>query len=167
MPSPCHVGQELNASGPTPAAPATMRPGRWSSPAGRPLRRSDTSCSPRDHCAAAQRRHGAPQSARSRPVRAVLPLPIHCIGNGGGQLAAQTVGFAVAEHDRPVLDRLVERYGCGNRSEFLRVAMRVMAAEERAERLRDLQVRAHAQVGRVYTPNEVNDLVTQVLRSRG
>jgi len=82
-------------------------------------------------------------------------------------LAAQTVGFAVAEHDRPVLDRLVERYGCGNRSEFLRVAMRVMAAEERAERLRDLQVRAHAQVGRVYTPNEVNDLVTQVLRSRG
>ena len=82
-------------------------------------------------------------------------------------MTAQTVGFAVAEDDRPVLDRLVERYGHGNRSEFLRVAMRVMAAEERAERLRDLQARVHAQVGRVYTPDEVNDLVNQVLRSRG
>jgi Arc/MetJ-type ribon-helix-helix transcriptional regulator len=77
------------------------------------------------------------------------------------------VGFAVADNDRPALDRLVERYGRGNRSEFLRVAMRVMAAEERAERLRDLQERAHAQVGRVYTPDEVNDLVNEVLRSRG
>jgi len=44
-------------------------------------------------------------------------------------MAAQTVGFAVADDDRPMLDRLVERYGHGNRSEFLRVAMKVMAHE--------------------------------------
>jgi len=31
-----------------------------------------------------------------------------------------------------------------------------MAAEERAERLHDLQARAHAQVGRVYAADEVN-----------
>jgi Arc/MetJ-type ribon-helix-helix transcriptional regulator len=85
----------------------------------------------------------------------------------GGVMAAQTVGFAVADDDRPLLDRLVDRYGHGNRSEFLRVAMRVMAAEERAERLRDLQARVHAQVGRVYTADEVTDLVRQVLRTRG
>lgn len=89
------------------------------------------------------------------------------IGNGGTQMAAQTVGFAVADDDRPMLDRLVERYGHGNRSEFLRVAMRVMAAEERAERLRELQAQAHAQVGRVLAADEVNDLVRRVLKKRG
>jgi hypothetical protein len=62
-------------------------------------------------------------------------------------MAAQTGGFAVAGDDR----RLVERYGHGNRS----------------ERLRDLQTRAHAQVGRSYTADEVNDLVRQVLEARG
>jgi Arc/MetJ-type ribon-helix-helix transcriptional regulator len=82
-------------------------------------------------------------------------------------MAAQTVGFAVSEEDRPMLDRLVERYGHGNRSEFLRVAMRVMAAEERAERLRDIQARAHVHIGRTYTADEVNDLVRAVLKRRG
>jgi Arc/MetJ-type ribon-helix-helix transcriptional regulator len=82
-------------------------------------------------------------------------------------MVAQTVGFAVADDDRPLLERLVERFGHGNRSEFLRVAMRVMAAEERAERLRDIQARAHAQTGRVYTAAEVNELVAAVLKRRG
>ncbi len=82
-------------------------------------------------------------------------------------MVAQTVGFAVADDDRPLLERLVERFGHGNRSEFLRVAMRVMAAEERAERLRDIQARTHAQTGRVYTAAEVNELVAAVLERRG
>jgi Arc/MetJ-type ribon-helix-helix transcriptional regulator len=82
-------------------------------------------------------------------------------------MVAQTVGFAVADNDRPLLERLVERFGHGNRSEFLRVAMRVMAAEERAERLRDIQARTHAQTGRVYTAAEVNELVAAVLERRG
>jgi Arc/MetJ-type ribon-helix-helix transcriptional regulator len=58
-------------------------------------------------------------------------------------MAAKTVGFAVADEDRDILDRLVERYGRGNRSEFLRAAMKVMAADE------------------------VNDLVRKVLKPRG
>jgi len=82
-------------------------------------------------------------------------------------MAARTVGFAVADEDRPLLDRLVDRYGGGNRSEFLRRAMRVMAAEERAERLRGIQARAHAAAGRSYTADEVNDLVRKVLKKRG
>lgn len=82
-------------------------------------------------------------------------------------MSAHTVGFAVADGDRPLLDRLVDRYGHGNRSEFLRVAMRVMAAEERAERLRSLQARVHAEAGRAYTTDEVTDLVRQVLKPRG
>jgi Arc/MetJ-type ribon-helix-helix transcriptional regulator len=82
-------------------------------------------------------------------------------------MAARTVGFAVADEDRPLLERLVERYGRGNRSEFLRAAMNVMAAEERADRLRGLQERVHAQVGRTYSADEVNDLVRKVLKPRG
>lgn len=82
-------------------------------------------------------------------------------------MAVKTVGFAIADDDRPLLDRLVERYGNGNRSEFLRAAMRVMAAEERAERFRALQERIHSQIGRVYSPDEVNTLVRKVIKSRG
>lgn len=82
-------------------------------------------------------------------------------------MAATTVGFAVADEDRPLLDRLVDRYGQGNRSEFLRAAMKVMAAEERAERLRRVQAKAHLEVGRVFTPDEVNDLVKETLATRG
>jgi Arc/MetJ-type ribon-helix-helix transcriptional regulator len=37
------------------------------------------------------------------------------------------------------LERLVNTYGHGNRSEFLRVAMEKVEASERAERLRRLQ----------------------------
>lgn len=82
-------------------------------------------------------------------------------------MAAKTVGFAVADEDRELLDRLVERYGHGNRSEFLRAAMKVMAAEERADRLRRIQERLHAQTGRTYSSDEVNDLVRKVLKPRG
>jgi Arc/MetJ-type ribon-helix-helix transcriptional regulator len=62
-------------------------------------------------------------------------------------MAVETVGFAIADDDRPLLDRLVERHGHGNRSEFLRVAMKIMAAGERAGRLYAMQDRVHAQVG--------------------
>jgi len=82
-------------------------------------------------------------------------------------MAARTVGFAVADEDRPLLDRLVDRYGGGNRSEFLRRAMRVMAAEERADRLRGIQARAHSAAGRNYTADEVNDLVQKTLKRGG
>ena len=82
-------------------------------------------------------------------------------------MAVKTVGFAIADDDRPLLERLVERYGHGNRSEFLRAAMKIMAAEERAERLRSIQDRVHAQAGQVYSPAQVNELVRSVLKPRG
>jgi Arc/MetJ-type ribon-helix-helix transcriptional regulator len=67
-------------------------------------------------------------------------------------VAVKTVGFAAADDDRPLLDRLVEKYGHGNRSEFLRTAMKIMAAEERAERLRSIQDAVHSQVGQPSPP---------------
>jgi len=80
-------------------------------------------------------------------------------------MAAKTVGFAIAEEDRPQLDKLVERFGHGNRSEFLRAAMKVMAVEDRAERLRNIQSRATASVGRTVDADEVNAMVKRVLRA--
>ena len=85
----------------------------------------------------------------------------------GGVVVARTVGFAVAEEDRALLERLVDRFGHGNRSEFLRAAMRVMAAEERAERLREIQSRIQAKIGHPYTPEEATELVRRVLKPRG
>jgi hypothetical protein len=69
-------------------------------------------------------------------------------------VAVKTVGFAFAfafaDDDRPCWTGWSRGTGYGNRSEFLRAAMKVMAAEERAERLRSLQGRAHAQSGRIF-----------------
>lgn len=53
-------------------------------------------------------------------------------------MAAETIGFAVQPEDKPELERLVNKYGKGNRSEFLREAMRTMSARDRAERLDEL-----------------------------
>jgi Arc/MetJ-type ribon-helix-helix transcriptional regulator len=83
-------------------------------------------------------------------------------------VTATTVGFAVAERDRPRLDRLVARLADGNRSEFLRQAIRVMSVQERAGRLQSIQARTHASIGRVLTADEVNDLVRRILaQTRG
>jgi hypothetical protein len=56
-------------------------------------------------------------------------------------MATSTVGFAVADEDRERLDRLVEYFGGGNRSAYLRATLTVMESLARAERLRDLQAR--------------------------
>jgi hypothetical protein len=58
-------------------------------------------------------------------------------------MASQTVGFAVSDEDRERLDRLVEYFGGGNRSAYLRATLKVMESLRRAERLRDLQSTNH------------------------
>jgi Arc/MetJ-type ribon-helix-helix transcriptional regulator len=82
-------------------------------------------------------------------------------------MTAKTVGFAISDEDRPELEKLVEHFGGGNRSEFLRVAMRRLSRDLRAEKLRELQAQAHQELGRAVSPEEVNELVKTVLRSRG
>lgn len=63
-------------------------------------------------------------------------------------MATKTVGFAIAESDRRRLEQLVKKYGGGNRSAFLRVAMEFMEAADRAERLRKLQAYGAGQSAR-------------------
>ena len=54
-------------------------------------------------------------------------------------MSSSTIGFAVADEDRPRLERLAARYGGGNRSAFLRAALDHMETVERAEQLAELQ----------------------------
>jgi hypothetical protein len=56
-------------------------------------------------------------------------------------MATTTVGFAVADEDQERLARLVEHFGGGNRSAYLRATLPVMESLARAERLRELQAR--------------------------
>lgn len=56
-------------------------------------------------------------------------------------MPTSTVGFAVADEDRERLDRLVDHFGGGNRSAYLRATLTVMESLARAERLRELQAR--------------------------
>lgn len=80
-------------------------------------------------------------------------------------MAAKTVGFAIADEDREQLDALVEHYGNGNRSEFLRVAMKRLHRDMLAERMQGLQARARDELaGRVVTRDEVTALVRQSVR---
>ena len=58
-------------------------------------------------------------------------------------MASQTVGFAVSDEDRDRLDRLVDHFGGGNRSAYLRATLKVMESLRRAERLRELQAANH------------------------
>jgi hypothetical protein len=56
-------------------------------------------------------------------------------------MSTSTVGFAVADEDQERLARLVEHFGHGNRSAYLRATLPVMESLARAERLRELQAR--------------------------
>jgi Arc/MetJ-type ribon-helix-helix transcriptional regulator len=79
-------------------------------------------------------------------------------------MTAKTVGFAVAEEDEAGLKELVDHFGHGNRSEFLRVAMQRMRHELFAERMSRLQAEAREELGgRVVSRDEVDALVKRVL----
>jgi hypothetical protein len=54
-------------------------------------------------------------------------------------MTAQTLGFAVQPEDRAVLDELVEYFGAGNRSAYLRATLKVMKSIMIADRLRESQ----------------------------
>lgn len=78
-------------------------------------------------------------------------------------MAAVTVGFAIAESDRALLDDLVDFYAQGNRSEFLRLAIKRMERDRFAQRMQDLQAEVRAQLGgKVLSQDEVASLVREV-----
>ena len=75
-------------------------------------------------------------------------------------MTATTVGFAIDDELRPDLDAVVQRFAGGNRSEFLRVAVRRYTADMLRERLIDTREEARAERGgRIYSQDEVLALI--------
>jgi Arc/MetJ-type ribon-helix-helix transcriptional regulator len=82
-------------------------------------------------------------------------------------MATKTVGFAVDEADTARLERLTKKFGHGNRSAFLREAMRQMEVVERAERLAALQAYgAERSAAAGLGPDEAIEVVRRVLKRR-
>lgn len=81
-------------------------------------------------------------------------------------MVAKTVGIAVADELRAALDEVVEHYGRGNRSEFLRLAVRDYQGRLRLERLHAIREQARAERGgRRYTSDEVRELIREAAAS--
>lgn len=79
-------------------------------------------------------------------------------------MRAKTVGFAIADQDRELLDRLADHYGNGNRSEFLRLAMKRMEHDRISERLRETRRMIHEELGgKIFSEAEVVELVRKVV----
>lgn len=80
-------------------------------------------------------------------------------------MASQTIGFAVSDEDRERLDRLVEYFGGGNRSAYLRATLKVMESLRRAERLRELQAANHRRLAeRGISSDELPDLIREAYK---
>lgn len=80
----------------------------------------------------------------------------------GEVMGAKTVGIAISDELRPALDEVVEHFGHGNRSEFLRLAVRDYQGRLRLERMHALRERARAERGgRRYSTDEVLALIRQ------
>jgi hypothetical protein len=82
-------------------------------------------------------------------------------------MGSTTIGFAVADEDRAELDELVEYFGHGNRSAYLRATIRVMKSVKLAEELRELQAYGQSKLAeRGLTLDDIPRLTRQVLKGR-
>jgi hypothetical protein len=80
-------------------------------------------------------------ASAARRLMSALRLRLQMQSRYNQFMSTSTVGFAVADEDQERLARLVEHFGAGNRSAYLRATLTVMESLARAERLRDLQAR--------------------------
>lgn len=81
-------------------------------------------------------------------------------------MRAKTVGFAISDKDRELLDRLADHYGNGNRSEFLRLAMKRMEHDRLAERFAETRRMIREEVaGRELSEDEAVQLCREVARN--
>lgn len=82
-------------------------------------------------------------------------------------MGTQTIGFAVSDEDRAELDELVEYFGGGNRSAYLRATMKIMKSVKLAEELRDVQAYgAQKLVQQGASLDDVTSITRRVLKGR-
>ena len=83
-------------------------------------------------------------------------------------MGAKTVGFAIADEDRKALDELVEFYGGGNRSEFLRVAIKKLRRERWEQRFMEIQTAFKKELnGKVFSEQEILEMCKAARRKIG
>lgn len=81
-------------------------------------------------------------------------------------MASITVGFSIPREDEARLQHLVDRFGHGNRSAFLREAMKHMEVLDRAERLDELaRYGADRLAAKGFSAEEIPELVKRTLSS--
>lgn len=82
-------------------------------------------------------------------------------------MSTRTIGFAVADEDMARLERLTAKFGHGNRSAFLREAMKQMEVVDRAERLAELQAYGSERSAAAgLTADDAAAVVRRVLKNR-
>ena len=82
-------------------------------------------------------------------------------------MSTSTLGFAVSDEDRALLDELVAYFGNGNRSAYLRATLRIMRSVKLAEELRELQAFGQGKLTEQdLTLDDVTQLTRQVLKGR-
>ncbi|WP_030168989.1 hypothetical protein [Spirillospora albida] len=85
-----------------------------------------------------------------------------------GKPQSQTLGFAVQAEERPLLDELVDYFGHGNRSAYLRATYRVMKSIMLAEQMRELQAYGQQRTAELgIEPADVPDRIREFLKSKG
>lgn len=82
-------------------------------------------------------------------------------------MSTSTLGFAVADEDRALLDELVTYFGGGNRSAYLRATLRVMRSVKLADELRDVQAFGQSKLAEQgLTVEDVTKITRRVLKGR-
>ena len=82
-------------------------------------------------------------------------------------MGAKTIGFAVADEDRPQLDELVEYFGNGNRSAYLRETLKIMNSVKLAEEWQQLQAYGQSRLDALgLTIDDASSLVRRELKGR-
>ena len=77
---------------------------------------------------------------------------------------AKTTGFSLPEDMQADLDLVVKEFAGGNRSEFLRIAVREYKGRMLASRLSTIRSQARTEMGDVtYTPDQVRSIVADAL----
>jgi hypothetical protein len=82
-------------------------------------------------------------------------------------VSTTTIGFAVSDEDRPTLDELVEYFGDGNRSAYLRATFKIMKSVKLAEEWRRLQADGQQHLAaQGLTLDDVPEITKRVLKGR-
>jgi hypothetical protein len=83
-------------------------------------------------------------------------------------MVSHTVGFAVSDDDRERLDRLVDYFGGGDPSAYLRATLKVMESLRRVHRLRSLQAANHRRLAdQDVQADALTDLIREAYKRTG